>query len=76
MKFFSGKFGEIWAKILRTPKNVPAPTPMIATSNYLQISLSGMLVVETSLTYHSFINTSASGSSRRLSSSVLSAILF
>jgi len=25
---FSGKFGEIWAKILRTPKNLPAPTPM------------------------------------------------
>jgi len=23
-----GKFGEIWAKILRTPKNFPAPTPM------------------------------------------------
>ena len=26
--FFSGKLGEIWAKILRTPKNLPAPTPM------------------------------------------------
>jgi len=25
---FLGKFGEIRAKILRTPKNVPAPTPM------------------------------------------------
>jgi len=24
----SGKFGEIRAKILRTPKNLPAPTPM------------------------------------------------
>jgi len=48
----------------------------IANSNFLQISISGMLVVETSLTYHSFINTSISGSSWRLSSSVLSAILF
>jgi len=26
-KIFSGKFGEIQAKILRTPKNFPAPTP-------------------------------------------------
>ena len=25
---FSGNFGAIWAKILRTPKNLPAPTPM------------------------------------------------
>ena len=25
---FSGNFGEIWAKILRTPKNLPALTPM------------------------------------------------
>jgi len=24
-----GKLGEIWAKILRTPKNLPAPTPMV-----------------------------------------------
>jgi len=28
---FSGKFGEIWAKILRTPNNLPAPTPMKQT---------------------------------------------
>ena len=27
-KNFSGKFGEIEAKILRTPKRLPAPTPM------------------------------------------------
>jgi len=27
LEFFSGKFGEIWAKILRTPKNLPASTP-------------------------------------------------
>jgi len=27
--FFSGKLGKIWAKILRTPKNLPAPTPML-----------------------------------------------
>ena len=26
---FSGKFGKIWAKILRTPKNVLAPTLMV-----------------------------------------------
>ena len=26
---FLGKFGEIWAKILRTPKNLPARTPMM-----------------------------------------------
>jgi len=26
---FSGKFGEIREKILRTPKNLPAPTPMV-----------------------------------------------
>jgi len=29
-KYFSGKFEEIWAKILRTPKNLPAPTPMFS----------------------------------------------
>jgi len=28
LELFSGKFRDIWAKILRTPKNVPAPTPM------------------------------------------------
>jgi len=26
---FSGKFGEILAKILHTPKNLPAPTPIV-----------------------------------------------
>ena len=25
---FSGKFAIIWAKILRIPKHLPAPTPM------------------------------------------------
>jgi len=29
--FFSGKFAEIWAKILRIPKNLSAPTPMKQT---------------------------------------------
>ena len=29
---FLGKFGKIWAKILCTPKNMPAPTPMIITT--------------------------------------------
>jgi len=28
MDFFSGKFATIRAKILRTPKNLPAPTPL------------------------------------------------
>jgi len=28
MEYFSDKFAKIWAKILRTPKNLPAPTPM------------------------------------------------
>jgi len=27
-KNFSGKFGKIWSKILCTPQNLPAPTPM------------------------------------------------
>jgi len=31
LEFFSGTFREIWAKILRTPKNLPAPTPMGAS---------------------------------------------
>jgi len=30
--FFSGKFAEIWAKILRTPKNLSAATPMSVTA--------------------------------------------
>jgi len=29
-KYFSGKFGKIQAKIFRTPKNLPAPTPIPA----------------------------------------------
>jgi len=28
---FFGQFGEFWAKTLRTPKNLPAPTPMLAS---------------------------------------------
>jgi len=28
-RFFSGKFAEAWAKIFPTPKNLPAPTPMM-----------------------------------------------
>jgi len=32
LEYFSGKFGEIWVKILRTPKNLPAPTPMGSTA--------------------------------------------
>jgi len=30
LEFFSGKVGEIWAKIIRTHKHLPAPTPMAA----------------------------------------------
>jgi len=40
---FSGKFGEIWAKSLHTPKNLPAPTPMHAST---QLVLSANSVVE------------------------------
>jgi len=28
LEYFSGKFKEIWAKILRTPKNLPATIPI------------------------------------------------
>ena len=35
---FSGKFGKIWAKILRTPKNLLAPTPMVLTMQLPQHS--------------------------------------
>jgi len=42
---FSGKFAEIWAKILCTPKNLPAPTPMFSymrfiDETYIDIKLS------------------------------------
>jgi len=33
---FSGKFADIWAKILRTPKNLPAPKPMTAPVALMQ----------------------------------------
>jgi len=36
LEFFSGTFREIWAKILRTPKNTPAP-PMPHDFQQLQI---------------------------------------
>jgi len=29
LEFFSGKFGGNWAKILRTTKNLPTPTPLV-----------------------------------------------
>jgi len=32
---FLGKFAEIWAKILRTPKNLPAPTPMFQLMHFI-----------------------------------------
>jgi len=37
---FSGKFGEIWEKILRTPKNLPAPTPMLDVVLYQVLRIS------------------------------------
>jgi len=37
MELFSGKFGRIRAKILRTPKNVPALSPMWCTTRDLGI---------------------------------------
>jgi len=36
-KNFSGKFGKIRAKILRTPKNLLAPTPMLENSGRSQM---------------------------------------
>jgi len=35
---FSGKFGEIWAKILRIPKNFPAPTPMVQNTQITKLT--------------------------------------
>jgi len=32
---FSGTFAEIWAKILRTPKNLPAPTPSFSYMRFI-----------------------------------------
>jgi len=37
MEFFSGTFGRIRAKILRTPKKLPAPSPMCCTTTDLEI---------------------------------------
>jgi len=36
LELFSGKLRKIWAKILRTPKNLPAPTPMVCTTRQAQ----------------------------------------
>ena len=35
---FSGKFGKIQANIFRTPKNLPAPTPVVLTMQLPQHS--------------------------------------
>ena len=35
MDSFSSKFAEIWAKILCTPKNLPAPTPMFSYMRFI-----------------------------------------
>ena len=37
LEYFSGKFVEIWAKILRTPKNLPAPTPMFRLAGHIDM---------------------------------------
>ena len=34
LEFFSGKLREIWAKILHTPKNLHAPTPMVRVPRF------------------------------------------
>jgi len=36
-KILSSKFGEILAKILRTPRNLPAPTPMTIVSTKVKV---------------------------------------
>jgi len=38
LEFFSGKFGRIQAKVLRTSYNLPAPTPMPATISWCKVS--------------------------------------
>jgi len=38
-KNFSGKFGKIRGKILRTRKNMPAPTPMVLITLCIAIGL-------------------------------------
>jgi len=35
LEYFSGKFVEIRAKIVRTPKNLPAPTPMLRLAGHI-----------------------------------------
>jgi len=34
---FSGKFVEIWAKILSSLKNVPTPTPVLRLAGHIQM---------------------------------------
>jgi len=38
---FSGKFGEIWAKYLCTPKKLPAPIPMPQIPSFQTFAASG-----------------------------------
>jgi len=58
---------ELWSIIVSAPKFWRALKGFytIANSIFLQTSINGMLMVETSLTCHLFINTSRGGSSRR-----------
>ena len=37
LEYFSGKFVEIWAKILRTHKTLPAPTPMLRLAGHIDM---------------------------------------
>jgi len=39
---FSGKFVEIWAKILRTPKYLPAPSPVLRLAGHIHMHFSGV----------------------------------
>jgi len=48
-KKFSGKFGEIRAKILRTPKYLPAPTPMCWNVTQSELFLEESVVYYTSV---------------------------
>jgi len=42
LDYFSDKFVEIWAKILRTPKNLPAPTPVLRLAGHIHMHFSGV----------------------------------
>ena len=37
LEYFSGRFVEIWAKILRTPQNLPAPSPVLRLADHIHL---------------------------------------